>query len=59
VNRLDIKALPYIIFLVVPILGRMSDSNDEIRSTSTNIFASLVKMIPLEVGRDPDLCLVN
>ncbi|KIM49246.1 hypothetical protein M413DRAFT_438417 [Hebeloma cylindrosporum] len=50
VNRLDIKALPYVIFLVVPILGRMSDSNDAIRSTSTNIFASLVKMIPLEVG---------
>ncbi|KAF9483874.1 SNF2 superfamily chromatin remodeling protein [Pholiota conissans] len=50
VNRLDIKALPYVIFMVVPILGRMSDSNDEIRSTATNIFASLVKMVPLEVG---------
>ncbi|KAF8969946.1 SNF2 superfamily chromatin remodeling protein [Flammula alnicola] len=50
VNRLDIKALPYVIFMVVPVLGRMSDSNDEIRSTATNIFASLVKMVPLEVG---------
>ena len=35
--------------MVVPILGRMSDSDDEIRSTATNIFASLVKMVPLEV----------
>lgn len=35
--------------MVVPILGRMSDPNDEIRSTATNIFASLVKMVPLEV----------
>lgn len=49
VNRLDIKALPYVIFMVVPVLGRMSDSNEQIRSTATNIFASLVKMVPLEV----------
>jgi TATA-binding protein-associated factor len=49
VQRLDIKALPYVIFLVVPVLGRMSDSNDDIRSTATNTFASLVKMVPLEV----------
>lgn len=50
VNRLDIKALPYIIFMVVPVLGRMSDSNDEIRATASNTFAALVKMIPLEVS---------
>ncbi|KAF8163184.1 SNF2 superfamily chromatin remodeling protein [Crassisporium funariophilum] len=50
VNRLDIKALPYVIFMVVPVLGRMSDANDEIRSTATNTFASLVKMVPLEIG---------
>ena len=49
VQKLDIKALPYVIFLVVPVLGRMSDSDDEIRSTATNTFASLVKMVPLEV----------
>ncbi|KAF5324890.1 hypothetical protein D9611_004580 [Ephemerocybe angulata] len=50
VQRLDIKVLPYVIFLVVPILGRMSDVNDEIRATATNTFASLVKMVPLEAG---------
>jgi len=49
VQKLDIKALPYVIFLVVPILGRMSDQDDDIRSTATNTFASLVKMVPLEV----------
>lgn len=59
VNRLDIKALPYVIFMVVPILGRMSDSNDEIRSTATNIFASLVKMVPLEVCSRSYLFLWN
>ncbi|ESK94301.1 tbp associated factor [Moniliophthora roreri MCA 2997] len=50
VQRLDIKALPYVIFMVVPVLGRMSDNNDDIRSTATNTFASLVKMVPLEAG---------
>jgi TATA-binding protein-associated factor len=49
VQKLDIKALPYVIFLIVPVLGRMSDSDDDIRSTATNTFASLVKMVPLEV----------
>lgn len=49
-NRLDIKALPYVIFMVVPVLGRMSDQNEAIRSTATNVFASLVKMVPLEVS---------
>ncbi|KZT11597.1 SNF2 chromatin remodeling protein [Laetiporus sulphureus 93-53] len=50
VQKLDIKALPYVIFMVVPVLGRMSDSDDDIRSTATNTFASLVKMVPLEAG---------
>ncbi|KAH8102965.1 SNF2 chromatin remodeling protein [Cristinia sonorae] len=50
VQELDIKALPYVIFLIVPVLGRMSDSDDDIRSTATNTFASLVKMVPLEAG---------
>lgn len=49
VQRLDLKALPYVIFMVVPILGRMSDLDEDIRSTATNTFASLVKMVPLEV----------
>lgn len=50
VQKLDIKALPYVIFLIVPVLGRMSDPDDDIRSTATNTFASLVKMVPLEVN---------
>ncbi|EKM55940.1 uncharacterized protein PHACADRAFT_144887 [Phanerochaete carnosa HHB-10118-sp] len=50
VQKLDIKALPYVIFMIVPVLGRMSDSDDDIRSTATNTFASLVKMVPLEAG---------
>ncbi|KAF8590478.1 SNF2 chromatin remodeling protein [Ramaria rubella] len=50
VQKLDLKALPYVLFMVVPVLGRMSDPNDDIRAIATNTFASLVKMVPLEAG---------
>ncbi|KPV76382.1 uncharacterized protein RHOBADRAFT_52398 [Rhodotorula graminis WP1] len=50
VELLDIKILPYVIFLVVPVLGRMSDPDDEVRLVATNTFASLVKLVPLEAG---------
>jgi TATA-binding protein-associated factor len=50
VQKLDIKALPYVVFFVVHVLGRMSDPDDDIRFLATNTFASLVKMVPLEVS---------
>ncbi|KAK0722784.1 hypothetical protein B0T26DRAFT_674446 [Lasiosphaeria miniovina] len=42
--------LPYVIFLIVPVLGRMSDSDTEIRLIATTSFATLVKLVPLEAG---------
>ncbi|KAG7125769.1 TATA-binding protein-associated factor mot1 like [Verticillium longisporum] len=42
--------LPYTIFLIVPVLGRMSDSDNEIRLIATTSFATLVKLVPLEAG---------
>ncbi|EJT51996.1 helicase [Trichosporon asahii var. asahii CBS 2479] len=50
IKELDIKALPYVLFLIVPILGRMSDSDESTRLLATATFASLVKMVPLEAG---------
>lgn len=50
VSRLDLKLLPYVIVLVVPLLGRMSDSDDQIRLMATNTFAALIKMVPLEAA---------
>ncbi|KAJ1024814.1 hypothetical protein NDA16_002854 [Ustilago loliicola] len=50
VQQLDLKILPYVIFLIVPILGRMSDNDEKVRLVATNTFASLVKMVPLEAG---------
>jgi TATA-binding protein-associated factor len=42
--------LPYVIFLIVPVLGRMSDSDHEVRLLATTSFATLVKLVPLEAG---------
>ena len=50
VQLLDTKILPYTIFLIVPILGRMSDADEAVRLTCTNCFALLIKLVPLEAG---------
>ncbi|KAL3419591.1 SNF2 family domain-containing protein [Phlyctema vagabunda] len=42
--------LPYVIFLIVPVLGRMSDSDQDVRQIATTTFATLVKLVPLEAG---------
>ena len=42
--------LPYVIFLIVQVLGRMSDANDDVRLLATTSFATLVKLVPLESG---------
>lgn len=50
IHAMGDRILPYVIFLIVPILGRMSDSNDEVRLLATTSFATLVKLVPLEAG---------
>lgn len=42
--------LPYVIFLIVPVLGRMSDFDNDVRLIATTTFATLVKLVPLEAG---------
>lgn len=42
--------VPYIVLLVVPVLGRMSDPSDSIRFMATQCFATLIRLLPLEVG---------
>jgi hypothetical protein len=49
VAALDTEILPYVIFLIVPVMGRMSDSDNDVRLLATETFASLVKLVPLEV----------
>jgi TATA-binding protein-associated factor len=50
IHVMEDNILPYVIFLIVPVLGRMSDSNDDVRLLATTSFATLVKLVPLEAG---------
>ena len=50
IHVMEDDILPYVVFLIVPILGRMSDSNGEVRLIATTTFATLVKLVPLEAG---------
>lgn len=50
IHVMEDSILPYVIFLLVPVLGRMSDSDNDIRLIATTTFATLVKLVPLEAG---------
>lgn len=54
IHVMEDSILPYVIFLIVPVLGRMSDSDSDVRLIATTTFATLVKLVPLEAGiQDP------
>ncbi|CAA21270.2 TATA-binding protein-associated transcription initiation factor Mot1 [Schizosaccharomyces pombe] len=57
VQRLGVRILPYILYLIIPLLGRMSDADQDVRVLATTSFATLVKLVPLEAGLPdpPDL----
>eukprot|EP00898_Chlorokybus_atmophyticus_P005845 jgi/Chlat1/6261/Chrsp44S05775 len=44
------QAVPYAALLVVPLLGRMSDSEQKVRESVTHTFATLVPLLPLARG---------
>jgi TATA-binding protein-associated factor len=48
ITTLELEVLPYLIFLIVPVLGRMSDQDDIVRKTMSFSFATLVRLMPLE-----------
>lgn len=50
IHVMEDDILPYVIFLLVPVLGRMSDSDNGVRLIATTAFATLVKLVPLEAG---------
>ena len=47
-TTLGLDIIPYIVLFIIPVLGRMSDMNVEVRFTASCTFASLVKLIPLD-----------
>uniref|UniRef100_A0A182JX29 TATA-binding protein-associated factor 172 n=1 Tax=Anopheles christyi TaxID=43041 RepID=A0A182JX29_9DIPT len=48
VNRLQFEIVPYVVLLVVPLLGRMSDPDQSVRLVSTHCFATLIQLMPLD-----------
>jgi TATA-binding protein-associated factor len=50
IHVMEDTILPYVIFLITPVLGRMSDSDTDVRLLATTSFATLVKLVPLESG---------
>lgn len=48
VNRLQIRVVPYIVLLVVPLLGAMSDADESVRLLATHSFATLIQLMPLD-----------
>lgn len=54
IEQLGLEIVPYIVLLIVPMLGRMSDQNESIRLLATHSFASLIRLMPLEGAlKDP------
>lgn len=48
IERLSLNIVPYIVFLIVPMLGRMSDQNENVRLLASHCFAQLVQLMPLD-----------
>ena len=56
-NGLGIDVVSYIVLLIVPVLGRMSDPEEDIRFLASRTFAILVKLIPLANVKKEDFSL--
>lgn len=62
ISKLDLDVVPYLVLLIVPALGRMSDHNEMVRKLVTRSFALLVRLMALENGvsdppdMDKELC---
>ncbi|XP_053692985.1 TATA-binding protein-associated factor 172 [Sabethes cyaneus] len=54
VSQLQLEIVPYVVLLVVPLLGRMSDPDQSVRLVSTHCFATLIQLMPLD-GITPDV----
>ena len=49
IEALSLDVVPYLVLLVVPILGCMSDQNQPVRLMATHCFGTLIRLMPLEV----------
>ena len=54
VEDLGVRIVPYAVLFMVPLLGRMSDQNKEVRLACSSTFATLVQLLPLDPGSVAD-----
>ncbi|RKP15030.1 SNF2 family N-terminal domain-containing protein [Piptocephalis cylindrospora] len=55
IEKLDLRILPYAMFMMMPVLQRMSDMDEVVRPIANLAFAQLLRLIPLEAGiEDPE-----
>jgi TATA-binding protein-associated factor len=53
VHKMQFNIVPYIVLLIVPVLGRMSDQDQAVRLLATSCFATLIQLMPLDgLSRD-------
>lgn len=48
-SRLHINVIPYVVLLIIPTLGAMSDHSEHVRLMAAQCFATLISLMPLEV----------
>jgi len=48
VDKIGLDLLFYIVLLVVPVLGRMSNQDEAVRRLASLTFVTLVRLMPLE-----------
>ena len=53
VEKMGLHVLPYLVLLIVPLLSSSSDCDASVRSVGSQVFASLVRLMPLD-GFMPD-----
>ena len=49
-NRLHVNVIPFVVLLIIPTLGAMSDHSEQVRLMAAQCFATLISLMPLEVG---------
>ncbi|XP_025098082.1 TATA-binding protein-associated factor 172-like isoform X2 [Pomacea canaliculata] len=49
-EQLGLRVVPYIVLMMVPVLGRMADQDSSTRLMATHCFATLIRLMPLEAG---------
>lgn len=60
VTKLQFEIVPYVLLLIIPLLGRMSDPDKTVRLLSTHCFATLIQLMPLDCpANDPKRTLLS